>query len=207
MQDQLFNAGPVRIVGRISHKKGRSQPQPRPCREPGCTKQARPVQGATYCEVHARAVDYKANGLNVEMALKVATTCLGCGGPYRRLRMRARYQARDAWDSFCPRCTDASPLSLDRLRAHNVSFDQTVAWLNQGNDLACDFCGHLLDRRTVHRKPCIDHDHSCCEGQRSCGSCIRGILCVRCNTGIGVIETLSQVRSLDEVVVYIKRNR
>ena len=31
----------------------------------------------------------------------------------------------------------------------------------------------------------IDHDHSCCPGGRSCGKCIRGILCHSCNTGIG----------------------
>lgn len=32
----------------------------------------------------------------------------------------------------------------------------------------------------------VDHDHACChEIGKSCGSCIRAILCSECNTGLG----------------------
>lgn len=30
----------------------------------------------------------------------------------------------------------------------------------------------------------VDHDHKCCSGDKSCGKCVRGILCPGCNTGM-----------------------
>lgn len=33
-----------------------------------------------------------------------------------------------------------------------------------------------------------DHDHACCPGSKSCGKCIRGLLCRGCNLAIGYME-------------------
>jgi Recombination endonuclease VII len=57
---------------------------------------------------------------------------------------------------------------------------------------ACAMCREPFgDTRDTF--PQIDHDHNCCEPDpsgraRSCGECIRGLLCFRCNTALGYIE-------------------
>jgi len=36
--------------------------------------------------------------------------------------------------------------------------------------------------------PMTDHDHSCCSGIKTCGKCVRGIVCHQCNVTIGFVE-------------------
>lgn len=49
----------------------------------------------------------------------------------------------------------------------------------------------------------VDHDHSCCSGRRTCGKCIRGLLCWECNNMIGKIE--KHVGDLQVLADYLSR--
>lgn len=54
----------------------------------------------------------------------------------------------------------------------------------------------------------VDHDHACCNTRkRSCGQCLRGILCSRCNIGIGNLRDDPVViqAALDYMAVYRAR--
>jgi len=50
----------------------------------------------------------------------------------------------------------------------------------------CKLCGRKTKRYVVY------HDHTCCNAasRRTCGKCVRGILCVPCNAGLGFIEKM-----------------
>ena len=58
-------------------------------------------------------------------------------------------------------------------------FDQILA--EQGG--GCAICSS--PQSELKHALVVDHDHSCCPGKRSCGRCVRGILCRACNVGIG----------------------
>ena len=34
----------------------------------------------------------------------------------------------------------------------------------------------------------LDHDHSCCDSEKTCGKCIRGVLCFHCNLALGYLK-------------------
>jgi hypothetical protein len=57
--------------------------------------------------------------------------------------------------------------------------------LKQGG--GCAICGTLEagGRGKFH----IDHDHSCCPTEKTCGKCVRGVLCAHCNTKLGMLES------------------
>jgi hypothetical protein len=49
----------------------------------------------------------------------------------------------------------------------------------------CAICGGT---NTNGKALSVDHDHQCCDGDRSCGACIRGLICQPCNAALGFMH-------------------
>jgi len=66
---------------------------------------------------------------------------------------------------------------VTRLRyTYNITVaDYETLLASQGG--VCAICG----TKPRNKRLAVDHDHHCCPGGRSCGKCIRGLLCVTCN--------------------------
>jgi len=50
----------------------------------------------------------------------------------------------------------------------------------------CAICGAIPDGKLRFS---VDHDHKCCPGRKSCGKCLRGILCQPCNAVLGFVDS------------------
>lgn len=69
---------------------------------------------------------------------------------------------------------------------------------------ACRICGKpetATHQSGSLRRLSVDHDHKCCPGKKSCGKCVRGLLCARCNSAIGLVD--EDLAVIDRMASYL----
>lgn len=71
---------------------------------------------------------------------------------------------------------------------YSITADQFDAMMEAQNGL-CGICGKPP---VENRRLAVDHDHRCCPGPKSCGKCVRGLLCTSCNPKLGFFEIFEQ---------------
>lgn len=68
-------------------------------------------------------------------------------------------------------------------RKHKLTPERLQELLDQQNN-SCAICSTEFEGYRF----AVDHDHSCCSGQYACEKCVRGLLCLTCNSGIGLLK-------------------
>lgn len=95
---------------------------------------------------------------------------------------------RKSYQAWCKECANDPEMAKTRWLYHyyRLRFDDIDRMLAEQN-YRCYGCKVFIgDCWTV------DHDHSCCDSQRSCGKCIRGLLCTPCNKILAFAKDKSQ---------------
>lgn len=122
--------------------------------------------------------------------------------------VRPRDTIREIRNSRMPKCAvercpaRAVTVNMRLCRTHYGSRTRkgisTEYFLELVNRDECDACG-------APNPTCIDHDHDCHPGEAMCPGCIRGTLCVGCNTALGHVG--DSVRVLEGLIQYLGSNR
>ena len=119
-------------------------------------------------------------------------TCAGCGvtftftyegggGFHRRFCSSAcRGAAFNSWNGRTYRLREAYGITADQ-------YDLMLAAQGGG----CAICGVTPEHFKLAMP--VDHDHACCPGRKSCGQCVRGILCPFCNNALGGYEKTGHI--------------
>jgi hypothetical protein len=91
-------------------------------------------------------------------------------------------------------------------RRYRVTEDQLMELLDRQKDV-CAACGMPFDTGPGSANkfvPALDHDHSCCPAQTSCGKYVRGIVHFRCNLLMGIVGDNPEV--LRNIAGYLERH-
>lgn len=146
------------------------------CSIPGCPA---PTRYTGLCSAHyQRRLKGQAPGAQVQIPMRVSECVIsGCDRK--------------------PTPSGACAMHGARARTYSLSVLQLDAILLPDTCEACGRSGAV--GRTLH----IDHDHSCCPGPRSCGNCVRGLVCEPCNKGFGHFD--DDVERMKKAIAYLSR--
>lgn len=105
----------------------------------------------------------------------VVVRCPDCGAS----KDASEFYSRDRYCRECRR-------DRDLLRRFGVTPERYAQMLQAQADV-CAICRkpETVERNGRVLRLAVDHDHSCCAGDSSCGACVRALICTRCNRGIG----------------------
>lgn len=133
------------------------------------------------CGISKSLEEYHRNKNKKDGRVAVCKLCANAKSAVWNKENKERIQARE---------------SLRFLKRHNLSEDLYREMLIKQDGGKCMICKSVGTKRHV-----IDHNHKCCPGTYSCGKCIRGLLCNKCNTALGLFD--DSIENLKAAIEYL----
>lgn len=175
------------------------------CTFTGCTK---PHMANGLCDGHDRqqkrgqelrplAAKRTRGESAIEMTRGVRT-CVGKHGCGRTLPLSQFSKHRRTADGYVTNCKECSRNVHLQWKYGMTQAEWDALFASQGH--RCAIC-----QVTDTYKWATDHDHNCCPGQKTCGRCVRAILCYTCNTSVGAVEAHVNPAALLEYVARYQR--
>ena len=98
---------------------------------------------------------------------------------------------------------EKNPRSYERRKKEWLKYNYNMTPEDYDNMLSsqngvCAICQQVCKTK---KGLAIDHDHSCCPGGKSCGKCIRGLLCSNCNRALGMFQ--ENIDILNKAIRYL----
>lgn len=102
----------------------------------------------------------------------------------------------------CVRTYKNNRYDAEKFKSARFGIDFNSLWARQQG--LCGVCGEaMLPRGKEPDSVVVDHDHRCCDGQKSCGQCVRGLVHFRCNRVLGDARDNPQI--LELAAAYLRR--
>jgi hypothetical protein len=100
---------------------------------------------------------------------------------------------------YCKECAKVRQSVYRRIKKYGLTPEIYEEMLKEQDNL-CAICSNSFE----DFRACVDHDHSCCSGQDTCGECIREIICIKCNTLLG--QANDSIELLEKHIAYIRKH-
>jgi hypothetical protein len=144
-----------------------------------------------FCKLCVREYDLSEDDSKRVMPRKVQGTKIHCR------RCEQYLDKSNFWgnkETYCKECKKYVGINSN-LKNKKLTMEK-YSELEKSQNGVCKICGEKDYKRLS-----VDHDHTCCPGEKTCGSCTRGLLCSRCNRALGSIE--DNIELLEKMIKYL----
>lgn len=148
-----------------------------------------------------------------------STKCKDCGlKPKNNIERESLFvkdkTIKSGYANLCRKCASARTIKHQKekpemfkkrqrkyaVSQHGITLEKYEEILQSQNN-SCAICKNKAS--SFKKMLYIDHDHSCCPAQFSCGKCIRGLLCYNCNFMIGLSQ--DNEKTLKYAIIYLSK--